>query len=277
MSEETKAKLRAAAAARKATRIGGQAANAEHQGATHPAATEDEDYTEVVVNVADDTPAPALSLKDRLFKKFGGQAEGATHPASAGKKKPSKKEDENLLLSFLPAISGAIAMYASSAWADEYKTCAPNREEVASILAPIMRIIARRVSVSGKVGPDVTDIFAALMAGVAYAGRAYTLYVDIKRDNDEKIISLDEYRAQHPTNAQRRRPYGESSANGDFSGGGNLIQFQSRAHQTTGAYHDRELSSDSGQQSSTNEPDITTLLSKARTKDYQYRVMHGLL
>jgi hypothetical protein len=146
----------------------------ESESEPQPGQGQEQDALHVVVNAGEESPK--LSLKERILKKL--QAEPTPTKAKRGK----AKDEKNILTSTLPILlSSFIATYAQNALPDEYKACAPSREEVTAILSPIMNIIGRRLEVTGKISQDATDVLAALLATVAYGTRAYILYTDIKK------------------------------------------------------------------------------------------------
>jgi hypothetical protein len=153
----------------------------------------------------DDTPAPKLTLKERLF---------GSHPSVPQPlvKKPatraSKKQSENLVSTVLPTvIASFIATYSRQLLPEEYKPCAPSMEECNGILAPLLAIIGRRVEVVGKASQDAIDITNSIICSIAYGTRAYIVYAEVsklkeqreaKRTAESAAESRGSYQAANP-------------------------------------------------------------------------------
>lgn len=176
----------------------------------------DEDILEVEVKT-EEAPSAKLSLKDRLF----GRAIPAI-PQPVTPKRPasraSKKQSENLISTVLPTvIASFIATYSRQLLPEEYKACAPSMEECNGILAPLLAIIGRRVEVVGKASQDAIDITNSIICSIAYGTRAYIVYAEIKRANEQR----DAKRAAEQRGSHQAESTGTSrdSTAGDVSRG----------------------------------------------------------
>ncbi len=182
--EQRRANLARGRATAKANREARKAAQQAAQPVTPDAITmEPEPDLQVEVNVPEQ-PVQKLSLKDRLF---GNKATQASKPATkATAKRTAKKQENNLFSTVLPTvIASFVATYSRQMLQEPYKVCAPSREEVNGILAPLMAIIGRRVEIVGKASQDVIDVTNALICSIAYGTRAYITYVQIKQYEEQ--------------------------------------------------------------------------------------------
>jgi len=139
----------------------------------------------LTISVAVPTQSPKPStLRERLFGKK------AAAPATAIKKTPAKansKKQVNLISSTLPTIlAGLIAVYVQDLLPEEYKPCAPSKNEASAVLGPLFEIIGRRVEVVSKASEDAIDIANSFIAAMAYGARAYVMYVQIKKGNEKR-------------------------------------------------------------------------------------------
>jgi hypothetical protein len=139
----------------------------------------EEPALQVEVNIPEQVPPQKLSLKDRLM---GGKPPITSKPAVKARSGRTKKQENNLFSTVLPTIIASfVATYSQQMLQEPYKMCAPSREEVNGILAPLMAMIGRRVQIVGRASQDVIDITNATICSLAYGTRAYITYVQIKQ------------------------------------------------------------------------------------------------
>lgn len=264
--DEKKAKNRAWQAASRARK---KAAKVQAENATAVADTEASTGPSVQIDIPEE--GPKLSLKERLMQKIGGtdQHKPVTLPTAKG-----KRSSNNLITTVLPTLlSGFLTTYTRNMLPDVYKACAPSKEEVSSIIGPLMDILARRVQVYGKGSPDITDLLNSLIASLAYGTRAYITYSQI-RERESQFNGHE-----HSTSSESGQV--GPSANGSGRGHGN--------EQTASTRHLRVVHSESetppyGYVNGTSALNGDTesreyalsILAKARSKDTQYRREHGL-
>jgi hypothetical protein len=140
---------------------------------------------EPVVVVHATEPEPSLSLKERVLRKLQSATSGES--PSSTRKRGKKNKEPNILTTTVPVvIASLVATYSQNLLPEEYKPCAPSREEVQAILSPLFNIVGRRLEVTGKMSPDAMDAIAALLASITYGTRAYILYTDIKKAKKEQ-------------------------------------------------------------------------------------------
>lgn len=272
MSQATKDKLRRLAADRRK----GGSSTGDNLAAAPLAELEDDivEDTDFELDIQiPDVLAPPISLKDRLLKKLSNPSNPSQAKAAPKKKAArSKQDDKELLFSFLPIIAGALSMYASSMWDEEYKECAPTKQETSAILAPIFRIIARRVEISGKIGDDALDVLTCLLAGITYGTRVLIVHGEIKKGKQQDESNISDIR-----DYTSRRRSSQEPANRTFRADDAIISFVERRDELN-----RENVHGFGVVDSDNEPtphetSISALLAKARAKDFDYRSRNGLL
>lgn len=150
--------------------------------------------TQVEVAAPVDVQRPKQSLKDRLLNQF---------KEDASVKRPSDKErdkrTEGLLSTVLPlTLSGMIAVYSRNFFPDDYKACAPSREEVSTILLPVFSVIARHVEIEGRASQDAIDLFTALLASITVTTRMLITAQEVRYGLNQRDTS--ERTENRPTN-----------------------------------------------------------------------------
>lgn len=138
-----------------------------------------EDIAEVEVQPP--APAPAQSFAQRMLSRFKGDQAGDKKKNSQKK----KKVEINFLTASLPMVTGVLASYAQSLVAEPYKPLAPKQNEVTAIIAPIFRIIERRLQIQAELSEDEVDLLASGQALLGYMARATVTYLDIKNKTVE--------------------------------------------------------------------------------------------
>lgn len=157
------------------------------------AGTPEEDVLTIQVAVPTPGPASKPSLKDRILG-----AGGANKARIAPAKKPvarggKPKRDNGMISRVLPAMAaGFIATFARERLPEEYKPCAPTREEASAILGPLFEELAQHVEVYGQASETVTRVLSSVLAAIGYGARAYITYVRIKHEKAEL------HHASHP-------------------------------------------------------------------------------
>lgn len=145
-----------------------------------PSADPDNLPLEVEVKV-DETPKPQPSLKEKVL----GWVNEKT--SSSQPKKPvtrARKTGPNLLTTAMPSVVAAfIATYSRDMVHDPYKPCAPSKDEVSAILAPLFDILGREVEITGKASQNTIDLINSLICAMMYGARAYMTYLEIKKDH----------------------------------------------------------------------------------------------
>ena len=165
---------------------------------------------------------PQLSLKDRIlsrFKRDEDDDDKKKAPPSKIEKEHTEKS-EKLLSHILPVTCAAlIALYAEKLFSEEYKACAPSKEEIATIMLPFFSIISRHVGIEGKASQDAIDMGAIVLASVTIGTRMLMTAEQIRRSNnaannatgrdhqttDSRMIR---YREKQNGNDQYAEPYG---------------------------------------------------------------------
>lgn len=113
---------------------------------------------------------PQLSWKDRLLSKFNKDGEEEAPRTKLGKEHTEKSE--KLISSILPhTLAALIALYSQRMFSDEYKPCAPSKEEISSILMPIFSIISRSIAIEGKASQNAIDMGAIVLASITVGTR----------------------------------------------------------------------------------------------------------
>lgn len=147
---------------------------------------------------------PNQSLGDRIREHF--QQARDSKPRASDKQKADRTE--SLLATVLPmTLAGMIALYSRNFFSEEYKSCAPTREEVATILLPVFSVIARHVEIEGKASQDALDLFTALLASITVTTRIVVTHQGIKNG----YIATQSTQAETSNISQFRRGTGNSS------------------------------------------------------------------
>lgn len=152
---------------------------------TEPTATPEQEDELVVEIKGEEKPKPTLAERLGFGKK----------PAKSlvAKSSPKRATKSNLMTTMLPVLlSSLIVTYAKDRLPVEYQACAPTQEEAGAILAPLMSIIGRRVSVVAKASQDTVDIANAIICSMAYSIRAYVTYVQIKKSKESEHAGTPE-------------------------------------------------------------------------------------
>lgn len=174
-----------------------------------PAEEEQEELESLEVEVQVAEPAPK-TFKERMAARIQGiTGLKAGKPAQAARR--GKKTEVHFLTKSLPIISVVAATYAQGWFKDPYKACAPRREEITAIVAPLFNMIERRISISGKVTQDTLDLLASVMAMVGYAGRTYTTFIDIKQAQARGVATNE--KAERTESSPVRQPAHEERNN----------------------------------------------------------------
>lgn len=165
---------------------------------------------------------PVQSLGDRIKEHFQQAKEGK--PRASDKQKADRTE--SLLATVLPmTLSGMVALYSRNFFSEEYKACAPTRDEVASILLPVFSVIARHVEVEGKASQDALDLFTALLSSITVTTRMIVTYQGIKNGYIEQsgqqteTSNISQFRGSAGNNRQATPPTPVSYPNGTFPAG----------------------------------------------------------
>lgn len=127
---------------------------------------------------------PKKSWQDRILSNFSGD--------NKEEKVDTKRaiKTQNLISHVLPlAISGMLAVYSQRLFREEYKKCAPTKEEVSSILLPVFSIIARHAEIEGKVSQDVIDAATALMAAITVTTRMGLTAMELRTGQNERATN----------------------------------------------------------------------------------------
>lgn len=141
---------------------------------------------EFEVNVeAEDIVKPQLSWKDRVLSRFQKDDDGEEKPPTKIDKEHVEKS-EKLLSHILPVtLSALLALYSQRLFSDDYKSCAPTRDEIAQIITPIFTIISRHVGVEGRATQDALDMGAILLASITVGTRMLMTAEQIRKAQNE--------------------------------------------------------------------------------------------
>lgn len=259
MSEEHKEKLRQAALARKTSK------QDVPPGVQEPSVT-------MVGGVEAELVSPEREAPKSLLERIrAGIVKDEKQPVK--KKETAGAIETDLIMGFLPLIVSLLATQAATLWSEEYKECAPTKEEVTLIITPLFRIVARTVEISAKLTENGKDLLAMTTALLAFAFRSAMLSMEISGTQDKK--DAVDYVEKHfenrifPGNGKGRnsqepdtRPGEPGGSNSGRNGRGDSVEesvyLADGATETDAQYARR-------------------IINEAYQQDKQYRTEHGLL
>jgi hypothetical protein len=129
---------------------------------------------------------PQLSWKDRLLGKFKKDEDEEPVKKAAPTKfeKEHTEKSEKLISHILPmTLSALVALYAEKMFSEDYRACAPNQQEISTLLLPFFSIISRHVGIEGKASQDAIDMGAIVLAGVTIGTRMLMTAEAIRREH----------------------------------------------------------------------------------------------
>lgn len=186
--------------------------------------------SDIAANIqVEDVSIPKLSLKDRLLSKFTEQSEEIPKTKSA---KEHVDKSDRLITGVMPlTISALLSIYAQRLFSEEYKACAPSKEEVSQIVLPIFSIISRSVAIEGKASQNAIDLGAAILASITMGTRMLMTSEEIRRnaaaasnraeqnsraDNSPaNVTALRSATSQNAAEQRRGSEYASGNGNGD--------------------------------------------------------------
>lgn len=123
------------------------------------------------VEIVPPAKSKAQQLKDTLWGAFKGQSSESEESAQpkAAKRNLQKESIDTLLPIFAIVLCWTIKGMLPS----EYKPCGPTRDESTAIVAPIVRMISRRIKAKGKMTEDTVDLLVMVTAMAFYGERAF--------------------------------------------------------------------------------------------------------
>lgn len=234
--------------------------------------TQDDDALEpssdgVEVSIVESgTPPRKVSLKERIAAMVKQPDEGK------GKPRRKVKTEDNLLLKSLPTLTSLLLFGSHYLVSEDYKKCAPTREEVSDMLAPVLRIAARRYKLVGEVSEDTLDIWAMMTALVMYSTRAGMQAIAIKQvkqqeqEEDAHGDSKSDYRGGYRSQGTAIR---DIRATGGASGRDQEVSRASNDGQGISGHSEDDASGDDG--------GIRDLLARTRQRDFEYRQRQGII
>lgn len=177
--------------------------------------------SDIAANIqVEDVVIPKLSLKDRLLSQFT-EASSDEQPKTKSAKEHVEKSDR-LISGVMPlTISALLSIYAQRLFTEEYKACAPSKEEVAQIVLPIFSIISRSVAIEGKASQNAIDLGAAILASITMGTRMLMTSEEIRRNatNNRTGQSAINHSPSNVT-AIRSNPSQDAAVNGSVGRNG---------------------------------------------------------
>lgn len=151
---------------------------------------------EAEISLGDEPIAMPSSLFERMKAKIKSSFEGTPDVAD---KKPaprgSRKRDvgKEVFDQFVP-LAAMLLMWGSAAAIrdDDYSACALQRDEATAIIAPPLRILARRIKATGRMTDDSLDLLIMLTALALYGERSISLAHSIRKSQRERHGGTDE-------------------------------------------------------------------------------------
>lgn len=165
------------------------------------------DFEEITIKPPDIKDPPTLTEK---LKEFG--TTKRTRTTRAKRTAKTKQIDANLISKLAPTIVATfIAAYSRQMLQDPYKVCAPNQQEVVSIVSPLFNILSRQIEITGQASENVIDLITCAIASIIFGTRAYVTYATIKEQETNGKLDANDDPRFFPGNVPTNRSGGGSS------------------------------------------------------------------